>query len=839
MAKKKKPARRNDVRGYGQAKPSPPTGPAAEAAAAKVQVTTKTHDGLKDLLGTLEGGATAKKRNTAPTSAVESDRFAGKLSNVVTRLEELGFSDESITRVVQAIKYDLTLDTALDWLCLQLTTEELPALFTEVHVRETSLQIQADDSSLTVLKLSAPVVLPTSMEASSSSRSETEFNLTVAAAATTTTAAAPKPSETKVEPSKEEQDAAQARKAWLLAQYAYEENDDSGNEEKGTTNDVLEKEETLVVVEKEKVAAAVAAAALSPQEQDLLKAENELKEMEADYNDEANNYMRSKLETKQLGLQVKNLRKQVQGLRKKVQKQKPKQVVNDDTAIDIGASANAMPLDAAVAAPAPELEDAEGAGCGGIFDMFNEANTETPAISSAEPTDGDESQEDNEPQVDYSIPKDWTGTTPTKTLDEWCKKRKLLRPKYIKIPRNQGGGYRLAVHVQKKGKPQEYKQSASGFIGNAQEYIALQALYALEPTLPLYRVFPLVFRDLWLSWVGEIQLAKDQVKHEETTAQREKIDRLLALIESSSSTNGAAKKAFGESKQQPSAAKSGQEEDDNITEPVFESWEDDDTHADTQDEIATTKRKAPSAASTKLKDLFVKRQSTAAYQEMKKVRTSLPMHGFRENVLDIIRDNPVTVLCAETGAGKTTQCPQYLLEDALLHGRGDAVNILCTQPRRVAATSVAERVAEEMCEPSIGQMVGYQIRMEAKRSSRTKLLFCTTGIVLRRLQEDSTLKGVSHVIVDEVHERQQQTDVLLIALRRLLNTARPDLKVILVGTNMFARKSWRSCHTHSFLFIDVCYSRFRALLLVLPRSPSLFVSGTRRDLFCFHPSTFN
>jgi len=136
--------------------------------------------------------------------------------------------------------------------------------------------------------------------------------------------------------------------------------------------------------------------------------------------------------------------------------------------------------------------------------------------------------------------------------------------------------------------------------------------------------------------------------------------------------------------------------------------------------------------------------------------------------------------------------------------------VACTQPRRVAATSVAERVAEEMCEP-LGKMVGYQIRMESKRSSQTRLLFCTTGVVLRRLQEDSNLKGVTHVIVDEgtslhcdtwnfifvpkrflfaqqdipffrgiVHERQQQTDVLLVILRQLLKTTRPDLKVILV-----------------------------------------------------------
>lgn len=123
------------------------------------------------------------------------------------------------------------------------------------------------------------------------------------------------------------------------------------------------------------------------------------------------------------------------------------------------------------------------------------------------------------------------------------------------------------------------------------------------------------------------------------------------------------------------------------------------------------------------------------------------------------------------------------MEQALLEGRGDKTQIICTQPRRVAATSVAERVAKEMCD-ELGKRVGYQIRMEAKKSSQTKLLFCTTGIVLRRLQDDSDLAGVTHVLVDEVHERQQQTDVLLIILRTLLNTTRPDLKVILMSATL-------------------------------------------------------
>lgn len=104
----------------------------------------------------------------------------------------------------------------------------------------------------------------------------------------------------------------------------------------------------------------------------------------------------------------------------------------------------------------------------------------------------------------------------------------------------------------------------------------------------------------------------------------------------------------------------------------------------------------------------------------------------------------------QTGAGKTTQCPQFILEDALASGKGDKTSVICTQPRRVAATSVAERVSEEMAEPALGQTVGYQIRLEAKRGPRTKLLFCTTGVVMRRLQDDPTLKGVSHICVDEV-----------------------------------------------------------------------------------------
>lgn len=92
----------------------------------------------------------------------------------------------------------------------------------------------------------------------------------------------------------------------------------------------------------------------------------------------------------------------------------------------------------------------------------------------------------------------------------------------------------------------------------------------------------------------------------------------------------------------------------------------------------------------------------------------------------------VIVVSGETGCGKTTQLPQFVLEEEIEAGRGVDCNIICTQPRRISAMSVAARVAAERGD-ALGQSVGYQIRLEAKRSAQTRLLFCTTGVLLRRL----------------------------------------------------------------------------------------------------------
>lgn len=149
---------------------------------------------------------------------------------------------------------------------------------------------------------------------------------------------------------------------------------------------------------------------------------------------------------------------------------------------------------------------------------------------------------------------------------------------------------------------------------------------------------------------------------------------------------------------------------------------------------------------------------------MGSTRRQLPVYGHRGQLLDALA-HPVSIVEGETGSGKTTQVAQYLLEEAAESGR--PVNIICTQPRRISAIGVADRVAAERGE-RVGEAVGYAVRGESRQCSDTALLFCTTGVLLRMLEEDPELTNVTHVLVDEVHERTVENDFLLLTLKSLL-----------------------------------------------------------------------
>ncbi|KAF7158094.1 hypothetical protein CNMCM6106_004416 [Aspergillus hiratsukae] len=159
----------------------------------------------------------------------------------------------------------------------------------------------------------------------------------------------------------------------------------------------------------------------------------------------------------------------------------------------------------------------------------------------------------------------------------------------------------------------------------------------------------------------------------------------------------------------------------------------------------------------------------------------LPIARNRQSLLYLVETYPVTIVVGQTGSGKTTQLPQYL-DQAGWCADGKAIAV--TQPRRVAATTVAARVAEEMrCK--LGEEVGYSIRFEDVTSASTRIKFLTDGMLLREVLVDPLLSRYSVIMVDEAHERSLSTDVLLGILKKIMKR-RPELRIVVSSATLQA-----------------------------------------------------
>lgn len=184
------------------------------------------------------------------------------------------------------------------------------------------------------------------------------------------------------------------------------------------------------------------------------------------------------------------------------------------------------------------------------------------------------------------------------------------------------------------------------------------------------------------------------------------------------------------------------------------------------------------------------RTSRPAFDRMLEIRQQLPVHSYKDVILDCVNNNAVCVICAETGAGKSSGIPVLLLEQDFVGGTD--CRILVTQPRRISAITLARRVSQELGEArnDIGttrSLVGYAIRMESKTSSNTRITYATTGVLLRMLEESPDLDELDYLILDEVHERTMDLDLLFIALRKL-QRRRKTLKIILMSATVDAKK---------------------------------------------------
>jgi len=179
---------------------------------------------------------------------------------------------------------------------------------------------------------------------------------------------------------------------------------------------------------------------------------------------------------------------------------------------------------------------------------------------------------------------------------------------------------------------------------------------------------------------------------------------------------------------------------------------------------------------------ITKRPWSARYHAILAKRKELPVHGFLDRLLECVKNHQTTVVEGETGSGKTTQIPQHLVADYAAQGKC----VACTQPRRVAAMSIAQRVADEM-DVNLGDSVGYSIRFEDNTGPQTLLKFMTDGMLLREAMTDPMLERMSVIVLDEAHERTLSTDVLMGLLKELLRR-RPDLRCVVMSATLDAEK---------------------------------------------------
>ncbi|KAI9916306.1 hypothetical protein PsorP6_018163 [Peronosclerospora sorghi] len=402
----------------------------------------------------------------------------------------------------------------------------------------------------------------------------------------------------------------------------------------------------------------------------------------------------------------------------------------------------------------------------------------------------------------------WSGSTPREFLAQHCRQQGRSKPQYKKLPRAAAGsGHLYSVTIGTKcGSAATFQVSPEaddamhGFetIGDANDRVATMAFHVARG------VHEREEREAKMAQA----LASQQEKLVEDIFHALRRELATKKVDVEPAPLGEQSASFTGIEGAPLTDKAL------LTQWNVDNWgevSDDDTHRveESPDEhaVASTERederdrRAALELSRELRAKLQHQMRTRAYHVQLKQRALLPIASWKKRILEMVSTHDVMLISGETGCGKSTQVPHFVLEDVLLSEPGGARGcIVCAQPRRQADTSLAAQVSKELGEQRMGtpeSLVGYQIRLEARMTRRTRLLFCTTGILLQKLQDPSTFsKDVSHVIVDEVHERDLQSDVVLALLRQLLaerdahrqqgGGSFPSFKVILMSATLNA-----------------------------------------------------
>ena len=379
----------------------------------------------------------------------------------------------------------------------------------------------------------------------------------------------------------------------------------------------------------------------------------------------------------------------------------------------------------------------------------------------------------------------WVGVNPRRTLEESCRARDSSSKVTFNILSTTSFSNRHSVRIT-WSKPQDLPDETAlpGLVVRADEknfqvemttvstpdkmqsesFISTVALFLVFAPSPkeekAHLRLPAIWRDLW----SEFSAAREDRLN---ALSREEVRSIRKLVEDHQVQQAAIETTETTSKTQPNG-----------------------NHPLPSSETAPFPPFPLEPSPESLSALWASKSSSPSYIRMLSARHSLPVWSFKDALLQTIEENPVTIVCGETGCGKSTQVPSFILSSELSAGR--SCKIYITEPRRISAISLARRVSEELGERKLDvgterSLVGYAIRLENKVASSTRLVFATTGIVMRMLESPEGFEGVSHVILDEVHERSIDSDFLLIVLKRLL-VKRPGLKVVLMSATVNAER---------------------------------------------------
>eukprot|EP00873_Tetraselmis_striata_P037555 jgi/Tetstr1/457819/TSEL_044364.t1 len=364
---------------------------------------------------------------------------------------------------------------------------------------------------------------------------------------------------------------------------------------------------------------------------------------------------------------------------------------------------------------------------------------------------------------------------PKALLQQHCQRLGWPAPRFEKVGFVHGDRLRYKVELQAgkpKGKWQKSQPAGAG------TYMLREAEDGWGTDQPLHLILQPPYDELMRAWAEN---HKERVAEAAEQQQRDKEQVISMLMSQKAQAAGAGA---------ATSTKGPSDEEGVVT--GEESWEDSAGSMGAPPPSAPQMTPAQEREGRQMAEEQARWDASAEGGSWRDKRAKLPVSQIRGAVLEALAGGDAVVISGDTGCGKTTQVPQYILEAEIAAGRGSGLHVVCTQPRRIAAMSVAERVAAERGEPAPGARgarVGYHVRLDAATTAATRLTFCTTGILLRRLAGDPMLGSATHVIVDEVHERTLQGDFLMALLKQLIRKRRArgqPLKVVLMSATLDA-----------------------------------------------------